>query len=1254
MIKLSYLALAISSALGAPMATASEAQNNTETIPYEASAQNSLNQTMLVYEGIDDTRILGKEFEKTLYPGETFTQDLTVNGYIPGQAGLTIDHILIDGFFRWESDRDNNTTLIITEKDSQKVVYSGPLALKQFNSSSLALRIPQSGATAANVAKLTRSVTLEKGKQYQVAFKVEDDSQKLTFRPLEHLPVDANTKRIAPSGQEEELDFAIFMRLYGEAAATDYGVSIKSASENKLAFDPGYSLPYPEKLIDPSSDQPEQLTFDLSSLADKDIEFSIVNKSIASINVEKLAHSATVDISALSEGETHLLVKADGELVATVGLQSYRPIDVPVSFREAKMPDVPITQSRFDEVSEYLTNIYKPLNVKLHFFDLGVQKFDWQSNETDGYDIPPPEDSEKYFSNLFLYGDDIEGNMVSCTGGNGSSGKYKETQSYYGFKLASRYCNNDRAIATLAHELGHNLSLAHYTSRGLNALPSEYTNLMKTGRNNDELFGFQWRIIQQNLQRLQQSGGLPKVPSKNRTLGIPSSYSEAYARNQLLTEIPILPQSVKSEGYKVEIVKRPTAGVAVANSNGTISYRHVSPSILSDQVIYRLFNSNGTMSEDIVLNITIENDTTSNTKYDGMRGDPIDDYVALAKDSQTTIDILENDKFFHSFAVPDLDYYGEQLFALNSDGTMTIEYDKWVKENKIERATYVHDYINTPEVDMVPWAPIYIKEITPEGPAATANNSQIKVNFGQDTLISPTTNDIDNGAGIDHQGVNVRQHPQHGLIEVNEQGQLVYRHDGSDTSADSFTYRVKDSYGRLSNLATVTLDIEKEHVADEFTIVWPSLEKAYSLTDKDGLYIPLELEVEDGDSETYRFVATVNNVSTDTDKPYKLKGKVGKHTPNLHITEPGTYRVVVRVTNEFGDKEKKVFKFKVTDDVVEDFDIHWDNLKDIYHLDSDGYVFIPLALSVENGTSNEYTYTATTSHTETGDNIDTQHGVIGSEGNKYIRIHESGDYQVDVVVKNPKGNAETETYFFTVKSELTQGKTTVEPLKETYTLTKINDYPWLVVPVTLTGYADNINTHVGIFNEANEHRVAYANTILNEEQTLVLNVKGPGVSEGHYTVKVWTTDDDAQHFPIYVENMDVEEEFDFVYPDGLGSYSAGTKVQGSDGGIYQCKSYPASGWCNVDSAEHYAPGTGSNWEDAWTKVTAGDGTQPEPGDYPSYVVGDVYATGDKVSHLQRNFECKVSGWCSSGSTSSWAYEPGVGLYWDQAWTELIK
>lgn len=63
--------------------------------------------------------------------------------------------------------------------------------------------------------------------------------------------------------------------------------------------------------------------------------------------------------------------------------------------------------------------------------------------------------------------------------------------------------------------------------------------------------------------------------------------------------------------------------------------------------------------------------------------------------------------------------------------------------------------------------------------------------------------------------------------------------------------------------------------------------------------------------------------------------------------------------------------------------------------------------------------------------------------------------------------------------------------------------------------------------------------------------------------------------------------FDYVFPENLRSYTAGTRVlQPRDGRIYQCRPFPNSGYCVQwsPSATQYEPGFGSHWTWAWIKT----------------------------------------------------------------------
>jgi len=59
-----------------------------------------------------------------------------------------------------------------------------------------------------------------------------------------------------------------------------------------------------------------------------------------------------------------------------------------------------------------------------------------------------------------------------------------------------------------------------------------------------------------------------------------------------------------------------------------------------------------------------------------------------------------------------------------------------------------------------------------------------------------------------------------------------------------------------------------------------------------------------------------------------------------------------------------------------------------------------------------------------------------------------------------------------------------------------------------------------------------------------------------------------------------------------------------------------------------------------------------PPDYPAYKEGTPYKAGERVSNGGASYECKphpYTGWCAG---AAWAYEPGKGTAWSDAWIKL--
>ncbi|OEC52413.1 MULTISPECIES: N-acetylglucosamine-binding protein GbpA [Pseudomonas] len=62
-------------------------------------------------------------------------------------------------------------------------------------------------------------------------------------------------------------------------------------------------------------------------------------------------------------------------------------------------------------------------------------------------------------------------------------------------------------------------------------------------------------------------------------------------------------------------------------------------------------------------------------------------------------------------------------------------------------------------------------------------------------------------------------------------------------------------------------------------------------------------------------------------------------------------------------------------------------------------------------------------------------------------------------------------------------------------------------------------------------------------------------------------------------------DYDFVFPDGVQSYKAGTTVLAKDGNTYECLPFPASGYCKqwTSGSTQFEPGKGTHWDMAWKR-----------------------------------------------------------------------
>jgi hypothetical protein len=102
---------------------------------------------------------------------------------------------------------------------------------------------------------------------------------------------------------------------------------------------------------------------------------------------------------------------------------------------------------------------------------------------------------------------------------------------------------------------------------------------------------------------------------------------------------------------------------------------------------------------------------------------------------------------------------------------------------------------------------------------------------------------LDLDDGLDLTSIEIGIAPAHGTLTIQTDGKVAYVHNGSEATQDTFTYRIRDKAGALSNTATVSLSITLVNqppiaVADSATIAAPGgqveIDVAANDSDPDG------------------------------------------------------------------------------------------------------------------------------------------------------------------------------------------------------------------------------------------------------------------------------------------------------------------------------------------------------------------------------------------------------------------------------------
>lgn len=134
-----------------------------------------------------------------------------------------------------------------------------------------------------------------------------------------------------------------------------------------------------------------------------------------------------------------------------------------------------------------------------------------------------------------------------------------------------------------------------------------------------------------------------------------------------------------------------------------------------------------------------------------------------------------------------------------------------------------------------------------------------------------------------------------------------------------------------------------------------------------------------------------------------------------------------------------------------------------------------------------------------------------------------------------------------------------------------------------------MNLEATLFDEKNKPVGVVTQSVGEGSSELSMDVRSaPGA---HTLTLVGTTDDgrttrqDTRQVTMAGEGAGIE--YDFVFPENFSDYAAGTKVlQPKTDEVFQCKPFPASGYCKQysPSANGFEPGVGAHWQMAWEKL----------------------------------------------------------------------
>jgi VCBS repeat-containing protein len=284
-----------------------------------------------------------------------------------------------------------------------------------------------------------------------------------------------------------------------------------------------------------------------------------------------------------------------------------------------------------------------------------------------------------------------------------------------------------------------------------------------------------------------------------------------------------------------------THGTLNLAADGSFVYTHDGSEVVADSFSYEANDGNGG-SDVAVVSITIVPANDPPTAVD-------DEYAVAAG---TAIDtaasglpgVLENDSEpdGHPLRATLMDSVDHGTLDLNADGSFVYTHDG--SDTASDSFTYeADDGLGGVDSAVVN---IAISRAN-SAPTAADDNYSVDVGGTLDTLVQDLPGVLDNDADVDGDALTATllTNPAHGTLTLSPDGSFTYTHDGSQNSADGFTYEVTDGNGGFDQ-ATVTIQLHGTRVTEGLLVLYSFEESAgETLHDVSGVGTPLDLTIQD-------------------------------------------------------------------------------------------------------------------------------------------------------------------------------------------------------------------------------------------------------------------------------------------------------------------------------------------------------------------------------------------------------------------------